>query len=189
MRSGLRARVVTVASAVALTLGMSGTATAGAPAPPPRAEGAAAAEVTVQQVTLRLSSDPGQVANVKGASTANGAEVIQWPWSGAANERWEPEPADFGYFRFKSVNSGLCLNIEGASNDNGARAIQWTCGTDHNEQWQLVPKGRGYQIVARHSGKCLNVAGGVGQGNGLIQWPCAADGADNDVWLPVWEQV
>ncbi|MEU5164492.1 RICIN domain-containing protein [Streptomyces sp. NPDC020875] len=178
---------MTVVSAVALALGMpGGTATAGAPVP--LAEGAAAA-TTVQQVTLRLSSDPGQVANVKGASTANGAEVIQWPWSGAANERWEPEPADWGYHRFRSVHSGLCLNVEGGGNENGARVIQWTCGTADNEQWRFVAKGRGYQIVARSSGKCLNVAGGVGQGRQLIQYTCTANGAANDVWLPVWEQV
>ncbi|WP_329168638.1 RICIN domain-containing protein [Streptomyces sp. NBC_01267] len=146
------------------------------------------ASVVVQQVTLRLASEPGQVANVRGASKENLAPVIQWPWSGAANERWEPEAAGGGYYRFKSVSSGKCLNVEGGGSADGARVIQYTCGSAANELWKLVPKGIGYQIVVKVSGKCLNVRGGTGQGNSLIQYTCVVGGAPNDVWLPVWEE-
>ncbi|MET9517596.1 RICIN domain-containing protein [Streptomyces sp. NPDC002994] len=145
------------------------------------------ASVNVQQVTLRLASNAGQVANVKGASMEDLAPVIQWPWSGTTNERWEPEAAGGGYFRFKSVGSGKCLNVKGGGIADGTQVIQYTCGNAANELWKLVPKGIGYQIVVKESGKCLNVRGGTGQGNNLIQYTCVADGAPNDVWLAVWE--
>ncbi|MEU9607973.1 RICIN domain-containing protein [Streptomyces sp. NPDC048057] len=191
MRPVLKTAAVLTAVGAALALGLPGTATAGAGAhtgaPVPTEERAAAA--FVQKVTLRLASDPGQAADGKGASTANGAEVIQWALSRAANQLWEPEATSDGYYRFESVNSGLCLNVKGGGNDDGAQIIQWTCGAAANEQWKFVPKGTGYQIVARSSGKCLNVQGGVGQGRNLIQYTCTADGAANDVWLPVWETL
>ncbi|MFF0445889.1 RICIN domain-containing protein [Streptomyces sp. NPDC004609] len=186
MRTALKTSAVLVAAGAALALGLPGSASAGAagPAAAPRA-----ASVDVQQVTLRLASDPGQVANVKGASQQNGAAIIQWPLSRTANERWEPEATGGGYYRFRSVDSGLCLNVKGGGSADGAQVIQWTCGTAANEQWRLVPKGIGYQIVARSSNKCLNVSGGVGQGRNLIQYTCTGAGAANDVWLAVAEDL
>ncbi|MFL4909184.1 RICIN domain-containing protein [Streptomyces sp. MMS24-I2-30] len=145
--------------------------------------------VQVQQVTLRLASDPGQVANVSGASQEKGARVIQWPLSRTDNERWEPEAVSGGYYRFRAVHSGKCLNVKGGGNESDTDIIQYTCGNAANEQWKFVPRGIGYQIVARSSNKCLNVRGGVGKGNPLIQYTCTANGAPNDVWLPVWETV
>ncbi|WP_406154902.1 RICIN domain-containing protein [Streptomyces sp. NBC_01023] len=143
--------------------------------------------VVAQQLTLRLADDPGQVANVRGGSTENGAPVIQYPWSGKANERWEADSALGGYYRFKSVGSGKCLNVRGGGSENGAQVIQYTCGNSDNELWKFVPKGIGYQVVVKSSGKCLNVRGGVGVGNDLIQYECTPRGVANDVWLPVWE--
>ncbi|MGW4028707.1 RICIN domain-containing protein [Streptomyces sp. NPDC004838] len=148
---------------------------------------AAPRSIVAQQFTLRLASDPRQVANVRGAAVEDGVPIIQYPWSGATNERWEADSALGGYYRFKSVSSGKCLNVSGGGTANGAQVIQYTCGSDDNELWKFVPKGIGYQVVVKSSGKCLNVSGGVGVGRSLIQYDCTAQGAPNDVWLPVWE--
>lgn len=141
--------------------------------------------ITAKHFTLRLASDPGQVANVKGAGTGNDVPVIQWSWSGAKNELWEATSAGGGYYRFAAVHSGKCLNVKGGGNGNDIPIIQYTCGPDANSEWKFVKAGRGYEIVARSSGKCLNVRGGVGKGHALIQYTCS--GVDNDTWLPVWE--
>ncbi|WP_037804813.1 RICIN domain-containing protein [Streptomyces sp. NRRL F-5135] len=167
---------------VALALSASGPA---ASAQPEHAAGARA--VTVDRLSLRLASDPGQLANVKGGGTENGAPVIQYPWTGGSNERWDATATGNGYYRLASVRSGKCLNVRGGGNENGAEVIQYTCGSGANEQWKFVPKGKGYQLVVRSNGKCLNVKGGVGQNNPLIQYTCTSGGAANDVWLPVWE--
>ena len=44
------------------------------------------------------------------------------------------------------------------------------------------PYGEGYRFVARHSGKCLDVAGwSTDDGTGIIQWQC--HGGANQTWL------
>lgn len=186
----LRTRTARMATLGAIAVAATGATLAvvhgTAAAAPPTVAGVRA--VQVQQLTLRLASDPGQVANVSGAATNNGAAVIQWQWSGQSNERWEAESTLDGYYRFKSVNSSRCLNIAGGGSVDGSPAIQYTCGGEPNELWKFVPVGIGYQVVGKGSGKCLNVKGGVGKGNPLIQYTCTPGGATNDVWLPVWEQ-
>lgn len=174
------------ATAAGLTLAaVSQTAfAAAAPSPQTRTDG------EPRVITLRLASDASQVANVSGASNADGAQVIQYPYiSTATNELWRVERTDDGSFRFVAVSSGKCLNVQGGGTTVGTPVIQYACsyGTTPNERWQLVQVGNGYQIVAQSSGQCLNVRGGVGVGNALIQYPCTAGGAVNDVWLPVWE--
>jgi hypothetical protein len=150
---------------------------------------AAADQVQLKVLTLRLASDPNQVANVRGGSLADGAQVIQYPWSGMANERWLASVEPDGYYRFASLGSNKCLNVAGGGSAEGAPVIQYTCTTTGaaNERWKFVQTGIGYQIVSKSSGKCLNVAGGVGVGNALIQYTCVAGGGANDVWLPVFE--
>lgn len=86
-----------------------------------------------------------------------------------------------------AADSRQVANVRGAGTDNGVPVIQYTCGNADNELWRFVPKGIGHQIVVKSSDKCLNVAGGLGVGNSLIQYDCTAQGASNDVWLPVWE--
>ncbi|MFE1960102.1 RICIN domain-containing protein [Streptomyces sp. NPDC059479] len=182
MRRTVGMAAVAAAGCVAVVVGSLSPAVAGGVE-----ESGSPRAVTVEQITLRLASDPGQVANVRGNSSANGADIIQWPLSRAANERWEPESTGGGYYRFRSLSSGKCVNVKGGGSADGTPVIQYTCGTAANEQWRLVPKGRGYQLVARSSGKCLNVKGGVGRGNQLIQYRCTNAGATNDVWLLSWE--
>lgn len=150
---------------------------------------ASADQVQLKVVTLRLAADPGQVANVQGASLANGAPVIQYPWSGMANERWLATVDSDGYYRFASLASNKCLNVSGGGVADGTPVIQYTCQVPpaDNEEWKFVQTGIGYQIVAKSSGKCLNVAGGVGAGRQLIQYTCTPGGSANDVWLPVFE--
>lgn len=148
-----------------------------------------ASPVQLKVLTLRLASDPNQLANVQGASLADGAPIIQYPWSGTANERWLATVDNDGYYRFASLASNKCLNVAGGGSSNGAAVIQYTCSTDGapNERWKFVQTGIGYQVVAKSSGKCLNVAGGVGVGRQLIQYTCTPGGSPNDVWLPVFE--
>ncbi|MBB5867247.1 hypothetical protein F4553_000626 [Allocatelliglobosispora scoriae] len=141
------------------------------------------------QITLRPAAAVGQAAAVDGASTTNGAKVLQWPLTAAKHFRWNVTDMGGGYYRFTNVNSGKCLNVQGAATTDSTLVIQFTCASTDNEQWSFVPKGIGYQIVAKHSGKCLNIAGGLGQGNALIQYTCTSTGVANDVWLPVWEPI
>jgi hypothetical protein len=143
--------------------------------------------VEARQATVRLAANPGQVADVANASTADGAQAIQGNLSGAPSQLWETEATLNGYYRFKSNGSGKCLNVAGASTADGAPVVQYTCGGDPNELWKPQRRITGYQLVSKNSGKCLNVKGGVGTNNPLVQFTCSTGGAANDVWLVVWE--
>ncbi|MFI9646549.1 RICIN domain-containing protein [Streptomyces sp. NPDC052040] len=187
-KSVVKSAALAAGFAGVLALGSSNAVAGAAPQVPHRGADSPRA-VLVRELSLRLAAYPGQVANVEGGSQQNGAPVIQYPWTGKPNERWEADAMGNGYYRFRSLSSGKCLNVEGGGTADNTRVIQYTCGTAANELWKFVPKGIGYQLVVKSSGKCLNVRGGVGEGRNLIQYTCVAAGAPNEVWLPVWEPV
>jgi DNA-binding beta-propeller fold protein YncE len=125
----------------------------------------------------------GKALNVSGASTADGAPVIQWPYAGGAHEEWELVEVDSGFHRILARHSGKALNVEGASGSDGARVLQWPPHSgDTNAQWQVIDAGGGFQrIVARHSGKALGVAGAsLADGAGVEQstWT----GGNHQMW-------
>jgi len=86
-------------------------------------------------------------------------------------------------------HSNKCVDVYGASADNGAAVIQWSCHYGDNQTWRFEWQGNGmYQIVAQHSGKCLDLnlnSPGRGYNNGdrIIQWDC--HGGQNQKWYVV----
>jgi hypothetical protein len=112
------------------------------------------------QVTTITNRNSGKCVDVVSASSADGAEIIQWDCHGGTNQQWEARAAADGHVQLVSRHSGKCLDIDGASTANNARAILWTCHGGTNQQWRLRDTGGGYlEIVARHSGRCLDVVG------------------------------
>ena len=76
----------------------------------------------------------------------------------------------------------------GASVDNGAPVVQWDCNGGPNQTFLLRPltdptgANTGYvQIIASHSGKCLDVTGISGDQNAPIQqYTCRDPAAEID---------
>lgn len=124
----------------------------------------------------------GQCLDVYGVSSADGANVIQWPCHGGSNQKWELVPLEGGIFEIVAAHSGKCLDVFGASSVNEANVIQWPCHGETNQQWQLVPHGDGaFQIEAVHSGQCLDVSkASKANAANVIQWPC--HGGINQQW-------
>ncbi len=123
--------------------------------------------------TLTAAHSQKQVA-VAGSSTANGAQIVQWPNPGGdINFEWQLVPTDSGYYKLVNHNSGKVAAVAGVSYANGANVVQWdwTEGAAH-EQWAPVHIGNGYyRLVARHSGKVLQVSvGSLVNGAVLNQW-------------------
>ena len=85
-----------------------------------------------------------------------------------------------GLYELVNTGASRCADVLGASVDNGAPVVQWDCNGGPNETFQLRPlldptgAESGYvQIVAAHSGKCLDVAGGAtNDGAPVQQWDC-----------------
>jgi hypothetical protein len=115
----------------------------------------------------------GRVLDVAGASTANGAQLIQWDLHGGGNQRLRAEPAGGGFHRVVVQHSGKVLDVAGASTANGARIIQWPWHGGDNQLFRFEALADGsHRIVAKHSGKVLDVEGAsTGNGARLIQWP------------------
>lgn len=84
--------------------------------------------------TYRLENvNSGKVADVDGSSTSDGANIIQWPWKGTDNQKWDIIQNTDGTYRLENVNSGKVLDITGTSTTEGDQLIQagWA-----NEDWQ-----------------------------------------------------
>lgn len=134
-----------------------------------------------------VANNSGAGLDVQGSSTANGALVQQWPYWGGANQRWLLQPTSGGYYQIVSVNSGSCLDVSGgpSATQDGILIQQWTCLGGTNQQWEMIPL-RWFELVARHSGKCLQVQNSsLALGAPTQQWTCS--GAASQVWqaLPV----
>ncbi|RAG87281.1 hypothetical protein DN069_01735 [Streptacidiphilus pinicola] len=74
---------------------------------------------------------------VQGASTAQGAKVVQYTQNGSANGLWRPIRQSDGTWQFQNQNSGLCLDQAGAVSTVGVQFDQWPCksGTGDNQDF------------------------------------------------------
>ncbi|MEU8282863.1 alpha-galactosidase [Micromonospora sp. NPDC048905] len=128
---------------------------------------------TTSTVAARHS---GKLLDVSNASTADGANVVQWGANGQANQRWRFQDTGGGYSTVTSVSSGKCLDVYGGASAtaDGVRVIQWACNGGTNQQWRVEDLGTGYvRLVARHSGKCLDVLNAAtADGAQTVQWTC-----------------
>lgn len=124
--------------------------------------------------TYRLvNRNSGKVLDVDGASTADGAPIIQWAWTGGANQRWTLAPNPDGSHRLRSANSGLVLASPSGS-AQGAALNQSTDADSDTQWWTLVPASTGgyHRLVNVHSGWCADVSGAsTADGASVIQWP------------------
>ncbi|MEV6423546.1 RICIN domain-containing protein [Streptomyces sp. NPDC051662] len=126
----------------------------------------------------------GKVLDVADESTGNGASVIQWPWSGGANQKWRLLPNYDGSFRLSNVNSGKVLDNPAASTDHGRPLDQWTDTDAPNQWWHLVPAGTAghYHLVNGASGLHADVENGsTADGARIVQLPVG--GSAGQEWL------
>jgi hypothetical protein len=127
--------------------------------------------------------------------TADGNPQQQFSCEGGDQQLWNFRPvagAD-GTFTVLNQQSGKCLEVTGASTADGAAVAQRTC-TDGaaNQQFTLRKVTYGgndahdYQLVARHSGKCVDVNGvSTAVRAPVIQWTCKPVGQSsplNQTW-------
>lgn len=124
---------------------------------------------TTYKIANRYSN---KALDVTGASTADGAQVIQYNYQSQANQKWTLVDAGGGWFKIRSVNSGLLLDVSGAVTTDGANVVQYHDVGGLNQQWKIVPAESGYfTLQNRLSGKLLDVADGSTSDNGRIdQW-------------------
>jgi hypothetical protein len=114
--------------------------------------------------------------------TTDGNRQQQFTCTGGAQQQWNFRPVAGVADTYTVVNqqSGKCLDVSGVSTADGAAVIQWTCsGGGLNQQFTLRRVGyagndsHDYQLVARHSGKCVDVSTvSTAPGAPIHQWTC-----------------
>jgi hypothetical protein len=121
-------------------------------------------------------SDTGKVAEVAGASTADGAVIDQWDWLGNENQQWRLSPVaeidPSAYYTVTAMHSGKVLEVTGgpAATADGAGVDQWSGTGQPNQRWRFLPNADGsYAIVAEHSGSGLLLPGASAADGVLIQ--------------------
>ncbi|MEO3748040.1 RICIN domain-containing protein [Plantactinospora sp. B5E13] len=120
-----------------------------------------------------------------GLSTADGTVQQQYYCEGGDQQLWNFRPVAGVANTYTVVNqqSGKCLDVSGVSTADGAVVHQWTCHNGLNQQFTLrrvtYPgnDSHDYQLVARHSGKCVDVSTVSTAARAPVhQWTCNATG-------------
>jgi hypothetical protein len=125
-----------------------------------------------------LNVSSGLAVSVAGASTAQGAGIVQEPMvSGAKASLWTFVATSGGYYRIVNGNSGLAMKVTGdVSTDavKGALIEQWPAqgSIPGDDQWMPVENGDGsYSFYSLNSYQALDVPGsGKSSGVQLDQW-------------------
>ncbi|WP_238412645.1 RICIN domain-containing protein [Saccharothrix deserti] len=128
-------------------------------------------------------------------STADGNRQQQFPCEGGDQQLWNFRPVSGVANTYTVVNqqTGKCLDVNGSSTADGAAVQQWTCASGAlNQQFALRKvtysgnDPRDYQLVARHSGKCVDVSEISTAARAPIhQWTCNPAGQSsplNQTW-------
>jgi hypothetical protein len=129
-----------------------------------------------------ISRFSGKALDVNGASTADGANIIQWTYGGGLNQQFDIGGLGDGSFSIRPAHSGKSLDVYNASLENGAEIRQWSYWGGNNQRWKIVSAGSGYfKIVSVLSGKALDVFNfATNDGAFIKQWD--DNGNNNQQW-------
>jgi hypothetical protein len=113
----------------------------------------------------------------------NAYASVDWCDQYGLQMEWKMLPLNdgSGFVQLQVAHSGQCLEVNGGQYSDGAQVVQYPCLPGRSQQqWKFVYKSWAngmnfYEIVARHSLKCLDKSGW-----NVIQWNC--HGADWQQW-------
>ena len=125
-----------------------------------------------------VNVNSGQAMDVAGGRTDDGADVLQWPYSGSDNQHWQVSQNDDGSYTLQAVHSGKVLDVDGWGTHDGANVHQWTDGGGDNQRFELLDQGNGeYRIEPVHSGKAVGVANGSTSDGATVEQQSWSDDA------------
>lgn len=139
-----------------------------------QAPGAGPVHLVAQQSgkCLEAVGTPGQLIAAT-QQTCNDAPTQQWSFHAVVG----------GCQIVSWLDPHLCLNLRGATAAQGARVWLSDCsgtGTP-GEIWNLQAAENGYNIIASHSEKCMDVSrGSTDDGAAILQYTC--HGSRNQIW-------
>ncbi|MDX3103474.1 RICIN domain-containing protein, partial [Nonomuraea angiospora] len=80
------------------------------------------------------SQHSGKCLDVVSASTADGAELIQYTCGSGTNQQFQMV-ANGSYFQLRARHSSKCVDVPSASTADGVILKQYPCNTGTNQQW------------------------------------------------------
>src|SRR5215203_4465000 len=89
---------------------------------------ASAATVNTSAWYVLLNRNSGKALDVNGASTADGANLIQWTRTNTNNQQFQFVDSGGGYYRLRARHSGKVLDVFNWSTADGAAVVQWADG-------------------------------------------------------------
>ena len=126
-----------------------------------------------------VNEKSGKALEVEGASSADGAAIIQNPESRATNQQWGLKYDGAGYFRISNVASNKVLDVPDESTADGVKLKQWKNTDGDNQGWLLIDLGGGlFQIRNKHSNKFVGVVDGASTDGAAIEQRAASGGAE-----------
>ncbi|WTP28946.1 RICIN domain-containing protein [Streptomyces mirabilis] len=144
--------------------------------------------------TVAVSQNSGQCLDDTNRSTANSTQYQQYYCEGGYQQMLDLKPVSGKTNTYSVVDelSSKCLDVSGASTADGAAVIQYTCNNATNQQFTLNPvtalgNSHDYQLVAVHSGKCVDVSNvSTAAGAQIHQWTCDAASVLNTKKNQIW---
>ncbi|WP_193164740.1 lipase-like domain-containing protein [Microbulbifer hainanensis] len=128
-----------------------------------------------------INVNSGKCVDIYWSQTGNGTPVQQYSCNQGSNQRFLVEGTGDGEFFIKTALSGnKPIDVSDVSLDDGAKIHLWDEHGGDNQKWTLEPvvyeaavQDGIYNIVATHSGKCLDVPGSsTSTGTQLQQYSC-----------------
>jgi hypothetical protein len=125
----------------------------------------------------------GKVLDVYDASLSQGAGVIQYPWNGDNNQRWQFTFLGNGYYRIDALHSGLSMSYWRLSPFSSPKLMQLNWGGNVFQQWKVTGIQPGqFAIECRVNGLVLDVFdASLDDGVAVITFPWNGDG--NQRWI------
>jgi hypothetical protein len=118
---------------------------------------------------LLVNRSTGQVLDDYGYASNDGASVVQWSKTGAANQQWRFVDSGDGNYRLQNRNSGKVLDDFGWSKAEGSQVVQWHDLNGANQQFHVEKSSDGYvRLVNRYNGKAVEVPLGSKADGGKI---------------------
>lgn len=109
--------------------------------------------------TFKSNLDGSKTLDVRGASTANGANVQIYGSNNSFAQRFKVSYKGNGLYTIEVFKSGKVLDVAGGSTANGANVQQYTANSTLAQYWYVKKAGSLYTFLSAKSGKALDIAG------------------------------
>src|SRR5215470_16386816 len=82
-------------------------------------------------------SSTGMNMDVSGASTADGAVIVQYPARTGLNQQFDVVALGDGSYSIRPAHSGKSLDVYQKNPNDGAELRQWTYSGNTNQRWHI----------------------------------------------------